>query len=131
MITPEEFLNQIEEWTKSNPEMHQAIVILSDEETRTRFIHYGGSSRDMAHMVNSLMMEDEEFGHDIFAAAAVYAFKRIPYEEVVRTLARLRRQMAPRSASLQRASQPLLCRGRMVLRLPPSLGLDLLQFGCL
>lgn len=78
----EQIINQAEQWSKADRENHAAAVILSDATTRQYYVHYAGSSKDMAHLVNALMCEDEEFGHAIFAAAMVYAQKHIAQEEI-------------------------------------------------
>lgn len=78
----EEIINQAEDWSKTDQKNRCAAVILSDETTRQYYVHYAGTSKDMAHLINALMCEDEEFAHDIFAAAMVYAQKHIAQEEI-------------------------------------------------
>lgn len=77
-----EIINKCEAWSKEDRINHRAAVILSDAKTQQYYIHYAGDGRDMAHLVTALMQEDEEYAHDIFAAAMVYAKKHIEQTEI-------------------------------------------------
>lgn len=77
-----QLINKCEQWSKEDRNNHRAAVILSDAKTQQYYIHYAGDGRDMAHLVTALMSEDEEYAHDIFAAALVYAKKHIAPEEI-------------------------------------------------
>lgn len=91
-------LNRCEAWTKADRKNRTAAIIMSDAVQKEVYLHYAGSSRDMAHLVTDLMNSDKEFGHDIFAAAMVYAQKHIEQSEidrvtlVAKTIAEVRKE---------------------------------------
>lgn len=82
MKTAEEIIKICEDWSKADRENHASFVVLTDKKKQSFFIHYAGDGRDMAKSVSAMMTEDEEFAHDIFAAAMVYAQKYIEQEEI-------------------------------------------------
>lgn len=93
----EELINLITQWSRSDKDNRRAFVVLSDSVTGEYYAHYAGSGKDMARLVNVMMCENEGFGHDIFAAAMLYAKKHLPQEEIARitlvaeTIAELRK----------------------------------------
>lgn len=83
-VTAQEVTAMCEEWSRLDQKNHHSAVILRDEAAKLVYLHYAGTSRDMAHCVTELMNHDPEFGHDIFVAAQVYAQKNIDQEEIDR-----------------------------------------------
>lgn len=81
MKEAEKIINQCEAWSKADQKNRAAAVIMADNTQKEVYMHFAGTSRDMAHLVNSLMNEDKEFGHDIYAAACVFAHKHIEAKE--------------------------------------------------
>lgn len=81
MKEAEKIINQCEAWSKADQKNRAAAVIMADNTQKEVYMHFAGTSRDMGHLVNSLMNEDKEFGHDIYAAACVYAHKHIEVKE--------------------------------------------------
>lgn len=81
MKEEEKIINQCEAWSKKDRNNRSAAVIMADKTQNEVYMHFAGTSRDMGHLVNSLMNEDKEFGHDIYAAACVYAHKHIEAKE--------------------------------------------------
>ena len=81
MKEAEKIINQCEAWSKADRNNRAAAVIMADKKDKRAYIHYAGTPRDIAKLVNTLMTEDAEFGHDIYAAACVYAHKHIEETE--------------------------------------------------
>lgn len=81
MKEAEKIINRCEAWSKEDRNNRATAVIMADKKDKRVYIHYAGTSRDMGKLVHSLMSEDAEFGHDIYAAACVYAHKHIEEAE--------------------------------------------------
>ena len=81
MKEAEKIINHCEAWSKEDQKHRTAVAIMADRTDGNVYIHFAGTSRDIAKLVNTLMNEDAEFGHDIYAAACVYAHKHIEEAE--------------------------------------------------
>lgn len=81
MKEAEKIINRCEAWSKEDQRCRTAAVIMGDKKEGNVYIHFAGSSRDIAKLVNAIMTEDAEIGHDIYAAACVYAHKNIEKDE--------------------------------------------------
>lgn len=81
MKTAKEIIETIEPWCAQDTSKHAAMCVLSDADEKQYYIAYGGTDREMAHLVTAIMSEDADFGKAIYAAACVYAHKYISEEE--------------------------------------------------
>ena len=81
MKEAEEIINRSEEWVNEDQKNRTAVVILANNKEDEMWTHFDGATRDIGHLIYSLMAEKKELGHYIYAVACHYAHNYIAAEE--------------------------------------------------
>ena len=81
MKEAEEIINRSKYWLNEDKKNRAAVVILADKKEDKVWTHFDGATRDIGHLICSLMTKNKELGHDIYVAACLYAHRHITAEE--------------------------------------------------
>lgn len=77
MKEAEKIINGIKYWFNKDQKNHIAIVILADKKEGGVWGLSNGTTSKIAHLIYTLMTENKKLGHDIYAAACLYAQSHI------------------------------------------------------
>lgn len=80
MKEAEKIINGIKYWSDKDPK-NRTVVILADKKEGDVWGYSTGTTREIGHLIYSLMTEKKELGHDIYVAACLYAQSHITAEE--------------------------------------------------
>ena len=80
MKEAEKIINGIKYWSDED-QNRTAVVILADNKEGGVWGLSKGKTHKIEHFIYSLMTENKELGHDIYAAACLYAQRHITAEE--------------------------------------------------
>ena len=80
MKEAEKIINGIKYWSDED-QNRTAVVILADNKEGGVWGLSKGKTHKIGHFIYSLMTENKELGHDIYAAACLYAQRHITAEE--------------------------------------------------
>lgn len=81
MKEAEKIVNCSEYWFNKDKKNRTAVVILADKKESDVCGFSKGTTHKIGHFIYSLMTENKELGHDIYAAACLYAQRHITAEE--------------------------------------------------
>lgn len=81
MKEAEKIVNCSEYWFNKDKKNRTAVVILADKKESGVWGLSKGKTHKIGHFIYSLMTENKELGHDIYAAACLYAQRHITAEE--------------------------------------------------
>ncbi len=81
MKEAEKIVNCIKYWSDEDQKNRTAVVILADKKEGDVWGLSTGTTREIGHLIYSLMTEKKELGHDIYVAACLYAQRHITAEE--------------------------------------------------
>lgn len=82
MKEAEKIINSSEEWVNENQKNRTAVVILANNKKEDEMWTYiDGATRDIEHLICSLMAKNKELGYNIYVAACLYAHRHITAEE--------------------------------------------------
>lgn len=81
MKEAEKIINRSEEWVNEDQQNRTAVVILADKKEDETWAHFDGATRDIGHLIYSLMAKNKELGYNIYVAACLYAHRHITAEE--------------------------------------------------
>lgn len=81
MKEAEKIINGIKYWSDKDQKNRTAVVILADKKEGDVWGHSDGTTREIGHLIYSLMAENKELGHDIYVFACIYAHKHFTAEE--------------------------------------------------
>lgn len=81
MKEAEKIINCIKYWSNKDQKNRTAVVILADKKEGDVWGHSTGTTREIGHLIYTLMTENKELGHDIYVAACLYAHRHITAEE--------------------------------------------------
>lgn len=77
MKEAEKIINGIKYWFNKDQKNRTAVVILADKKESGVWGHFTGTTREMGNLIYSLMTKNKKLGHDIYAAACLYAQSHI------------------------------------------------------
>lgn len=78
MKEAEKIINGIKYWSDKDQKNRTAVVILTDKKEEGKvWGHLTGTTREIGNLIYSLMTENKKLGHDIYAAACLYAQSHI------------------------------------------------------
>lgn len=77
MKEAEKIINGIKYWLNEDQKNRTAVVILADNKEGGVWGFSKGKTHKIGHFIYSLMTENKELGHDIYAAACLYAQSHI------------------------------------------------------
>lgn len=81
MKEAEEIINRSKYWLNEGQKNRTAVVILADRKENKTWVHFDGATRDIGHLICSLMSKNKELGYNIYVAACLYAHRHITAEE--------------------------------------------------
>lgn len=81
MKEAEKIVNCSEYWFNKDKKNRTVVVILADKKESDVWGFYKGTTSKIAHLIHTLMAENKELGHNIYAAACLYAHRHITAEE--------------------------------------------------
>lgn len=81
MKEAEKIINRSEEWVNEDQKNRTAVVILANNKEAEMWTHFDGATRDIGHLICSLMAKNKELGYNIYVAACLYAHRHITAEE--------------------------------------------------
>ena len=81
MKEAEEIINRSKYWFNEDQKNRAAVVILADEKENAVWGRSVGDSREIGHLIYSLMAENKVLGYNIYVAACLYAHRHITAEE--------------------------------------------------
>ena len=82
MKEAEKIINGIKYWSDKDQKNRTAVVILTDKKEEGGVWGLSkGKTHKIGHFIYSLMTENKELGHDIYAAACLYAQRHITAEK--------------------------------------------------
>lgn len=81
MKEAEKIINGIKYWSDKDQKNRTAVVILADKKEGDVWCLSTGTTREIGHLIYSLMTGKKELGHDIYVAACLYAQRHITAEE--------------------------------------------------
>lgn len=81
MKEAEKIVNCSEYWFNKDKKNRTAVVILADKKESDVWGYSTGTTREIGHLIYSLMTEKKELGHDIYMAVCLYAQRHITTEE--------------------------------------------------
>jgi hypothetical protein len=81
MKEAEKIINCIKYWSDEDQKNRTAVVILADKKESDVWGYSTGTTREIGHLIYSLMTEKKELGHDIYMAVCLYAQRHITAEE--------------------------------------------------
>lgn len=81
MKEAEEIINRSKYWFNEDQKNRTAVVILADKKEDETWAHFDGATRDIGHLICSLIAKNKELGYNIYVAACLYAHKYITAEE--------------------------------------------------
>lgn len=81
MKEAEKIINGIKYWSDKDQKNRAAVVILVDKNDGVVWGHYTGTTREIGHLIYSLMGKNKKLGYNIYVAACLYAHRHITAEE--------------------------------------------------
>ena len=77
MKRAEKIINCSKYWFSEDQKSRTAVVMLVDKKEGNMWSCSEGTTREISHLIYSLMAENKELGHDIYTAACLYAHEHI------------------------------------------------------
>ena len=81
MKEAEKIINCSKYWFSEDQKSRTAVVMLVDKKEGNMYSYSEGTTREISHLIYSLMAENKELGHDIYVFACIYAHKHFTAEE--------------------------------------------------
>ena len=81
MKEAEKIINGIKYWFNKDQKNRTAVTMLADKKDGGVWCHSDGTTREVGHLIYTLMTENEELGRDIYIAACMYAHEHITTDD--------------------------------------------------